>query len=183
MATILLYGDTVRYPAVRHEIPLEIIDPLLVAIRDGRTSVLTSSLEAARIAEAVPSAELLLVDELDFYELLAAGTARDEAELEVALRAVQRWGIGEGVVPSDLPVALADHLREAGVAVGVDGRAVEARRRAKTPAELEGIRRAQRAAERGMAAAEALFRGARGEDGILHRDGAPLTAETVRDAI
>ena len=183
MATILLYGDTVRYPAVRHEIPLEIVDPLLVVIRDGRTSVLTSSLEAARIAEVVPSAELLLVDELGFYELLAAGTARDEAELDVALRAVQRWRIGEVVVPADLPVALADRLREAGVAVRVDAGAVEARRRAKSPAELEGIRRAQRAAERGMAAAEALIRGARGGDGILHHDGAPLTAEIVRAAI
>src|SRR3954470_10760743 len=183
MATILLYGDTIRYPAVRHEIPLEIIDPLLVAIRDGRTSVLTSSLEAARIAEAVPSAELLLVDELGYYELLAGGTARDEAELEVALRAVRRWGIEEAAVPAGLPGALADRLRQDGVVVRVDARAVEARRRAKTPAELEGIRRAQRAAERGMAAAEALIRGARGEDGILQQDGAPLTAEIVRAAI
>src|SRR3954451_14882065 len=124
MATILLHGDTVRYPAVRHEISLEIIDPLLVAIRDGRTSVLTSSLEAARIADAVPSAELLLVDELGFYELLAGGTARDEAELEVALRAVRRWGIAEAAVPADLAVALADRLREAGVAVRVDARVV-----------------------------------------------------------
>ena len=30
MATFLLYGDTVRYAAIRHEVPLEIIDPFLV---------------------------------------------------------------------------------------------------------------------------------------------------------
>ena len=81
--------------------------------------------------------------------MLAEGTPRDEAELEVALRAVRRWGIESAVVPGDLPVALADRLRAGGVGVEVDGKAVEARRRAKTPAELEGIRRAQRAAERG----------------------------------
>ena len=45
MTAILLYGDTVRYPAIRHEIPREIIDPLLVAVANGRTSILTSSLE------------------------------------------------------------------------------------------------------------------------------------------
>ena len=93
MTAILLYGDTVRYPAIRHEIPLEIIDPLLVAVENGRTSILTSSLESARITEAVPDAELVLLDELGFYEMLADGVERDEAELEVVLRAVQRWGI------------------------------------------------------------------------------------------
>ena len=152
MTAILLYGDTVRYPAIRHEVPLEIIDPLLVAVEDGRTSILTSSLESARIAEALPEAELLLLDELGFYEMLADGTPRDEAELEVALRAVRRWGIERPSCRRDLPVALADRLRGGGIAIEVDGKAVEARRRAKSPAELEGIRRAQRAAERGMAA-------------------------------
>ena len=183
MPPILFYGDTTRYPSVRHEVPLEIVDELLVAVQDGRTSILTSSLEAARIAEALPDAELLLVDELGFYEMLAEGTPRDEAELEVALRAVRRWGIESAAVPADRPVALADKLREGGIGVEVDGAAVEARRRAKSPAELEGIRRAQRAAERGMAAAEALIRGAGAQDGVLQHDGAQLTADAVRDAI
>ena len=155
MATILLYGDTVRYPAMRHEVGLEIIDPMLLAVENGRTSILTSSLEAARLAEARPDADLVLLDDLGFYEMLADGTPRDEAELEVVLRAVRRWGIERAVVPPDLPVAVADKLRDAGVGLDVDGKAVEARRRSKTAAELEGIRRAQRAAERGMAAGRA----------------------------
>lgn len=183
MATILLYGDTVRYPALRHEVPLDIIDPLLLAIRDGRASILTSSLEAARLAEALPDAELVLLDELGFYELLAEGVHRDEAELETVLRAVRRWGIEHALVAPDLPVAVADKLRGAGIRIDVDAKAVEARRRAKTAAELEGIRRAQRAAERGMAAAEELIRGATANDGLLEHDGKPLTAEIVRDAI
>ena len=183
MTAILFYGDTVRYPAVRHEVPLEIIDPLLVAVRDGSTSILTSSLESARISDALPAAELVLVDELGFYEMLADGTPRDEAELEVALRAVRRWGIERATVPADLPVALADKLRDAGVGIDVDGKAVDARRRVKTPAELEGIRRAQRAAERGMAAGEALIRAATAADGLLQHDGGPLTAEIVRDKV
>jgi Xaa-Pro aminopeptidase len=183
MATILLYGDTIRYPAVRHEVPLEIVDPLLVAVDEGRTAILTSSLEAARLAEALPAAQLLLVDELGFYELLAEGAPRDDAELEVALRAVRRWGIESAVVPGDLPVALADRLREDGVEVQVDAKAVESRRRAKTPAELAGIRRAQRAAERGMAVAERLIHGASEADGILQHEGRPLTAEIVRAAV
>ena len=183
MTAILLYGDTVRYPAIRHEVPLEIIDPLLVVVEDGRTAILTSSLESARISEALPDAELVLLDDLGFYEMLADGTDRAEAELEVALRAVRRWEVERAVVPGDLPVALADRLRDNGVALEVDEKAVAARRRAKSPAELEGILRAQRAAERGMAAGERLIRGGEARDGVLHHDGQPLTAEAVRDAI
>jgi Xaa-Pro aminopeptidase len=183
VATILLYGDTVRYPAMRHEVPLEIVDPFLFVARDGGPLVLTNSLEAERISKLLPEAELLLVDDLGFFELLSDGMPRDEAELETAIRAVRRWDIGEVVVPGDLPVAVADRLRGAGIRVEVDPRAVAARRRVKNPTELAGIRRAQRAAEAGMAAAEALIRGADRHDGRLLSEGEALTAETVRSAI
>ena len=183
MAATLLYGDTIRYPAVRHEVPLEIVDPLLVVARDGRPLVLASSLETGRIAEVLPGAELVTFDELGLFELIEEGMPRDQAELETVVRALRRWEIEDAVVPADLPVAVADRLRAEGIGLTVDGPAVEARRRVKSPAELAGIRRAQRAAEAGMAAAEELIRGAEREDGRLHRDGEPLTAEQVRAAI
>jgi Xaa-Pro aminopeptidase len=183
MSTILLYGDTIRYPALRHEVPLEIVDPLLFVASDGRVFVLTSSLEAERISKVLPDAEMLLIDELGFYELLEDGMARDEAELETVARAVERWGIRDAIVPADLAVAVADRLRDAGIRIDVDASAVEAGRRVKSPAELAGIHRAQRAPEAGMAAAEALIRGADREGGRLLRDGEPLTAETVRSEI
>jgi Xaa-Pro aminopeptidase len=173
----------VRYPALRHEVPLAIIDPLLIAVENGSTRVMTSSLETARIADAVPEAEQVLLDDLGFYEMLGDGVDRGEAELEVVLRAVQRWGIERATVPPDLPVAVADKLRGAGIEIDVDAKAVEARRRAKSAAELEGIRRAQRAAERGMDAGRTLIKGATDADGLLQHDGKPLTAEMVRDAI
>ncbi len=111
------------------------------------------------------------------------GMPRDEAELEVALRAVRRWGIEAAIVPGDLPVALADRLRDGGIGIEVDAKAVEARRRAKTPAELEGIRRAQRAAERGHGRRRGADPRRERADGLLQHDGRPLTAETVRAAI
>jgi Xaa-Pro aminopeptidase len=183
VATVLLYGDTIRYPSLRHEVPLEIVDPLLFVARDGRVLVLTSSLEAARISKVLPDAELLFVDDLGFYELLADGMSSDDADLETAVRAARRWGIDDAVVPGDLPVAVADRLRDAGIRIEVDSATVDARRRVKTPAELAGIRHAQRAAEAGMAAAETLIRDADREGARLLRDGEPLTAETVRSAI
>jgi len=183
VATILLYGDTIRYPAMRHEVPLEIMDPFLFVARDGQALVLSNSLEAERISRVLPDAELLVLDELGFYELIGDGMPRNEAELETAIRAVRSWSIRSAVVPADLPVAVADRLRDAGVRIDVDARAVEERRRVKSSAELGGIRRAQRAAEVGMAAAETLIRRADREDGRLIHDGETLTAETVRSAI
>ena len=158
MATLLLYGDTVRTPALRHEVPIEIIDPFLFADAGGRRLVLTNPLERNRIAEALPDAELLLVDELGLVELIEGGMELAAAELEVVLRAVRRWGVTSAVVSPDLGVAVADALRAAGVELVVDRKAVDARRRSKSPAELGGIRRAQRAAEAGMAAGERLIR-------------------------
>jgi Xaa-Pro aminopeptidase len=183
VATILLYGDTIRYPSMRHEVPLEILDAFLFVARDGERFVMTSSLEAARIARVLPDAELITTAELGFYELADHGMSGDEAELETAVRALRRWNIEEAVVAPDLPVAVADRLRGEGIAIEVDGRTVSARRRVKTPAELAGIRRAQRAAEAGMAAAEQLIRGAGRAGAHLHHDGEPLTAERVRAAI
>ena len=183
VATVLLYGDTIRYPALRHEVPLEIVDPLLLVARNGRASMLTSSLEAERISRVLPGAELLLIEELGFFELLEDGVPRDEAELEMVARAVGRRGIRDAVVAGDLPVAVADRLRDAGIRIDVDTDTVNARRRVKSPAELAGIRRALRAAEAGMAAGESLIRRADREAGRLVSDGEPLTAEAVRSEI
>lgn len=183
MPATLLYGDTIRYPSIRHEIPLDIIDELLFVERDGRKLILTSSLESGRIAEALPDAELLLFDDVGLFDLVREGTPRHEAELEVVIRALRRWGVQSVIAPDELAVAVADRIREAGIQLTVDGTAIQDRRRVKSASELEGIRRAQRAAEAGMAAGEAVIRDAQAHDGILHRHGEALTAEAVRGAI
>lgn len=180
MPDLLLYGDTVRSAALRHEVPAAIIDPLLWLRRDERVVVLTSVLERERIARILPDAEIVLFEDFGFYELLAAGTGREEAELEVVRRAAGHAGLRAALVPPDLPVAVADHLRASGIELTVDGPAFAARRRAKSPAELEGIRRAQRAAEAGMTAVAALLREAEPHGDRLTREGAPLTADQVR---
>ena len=183
MATVLLYGDTVRSAALRHEVPLEIVDPFLYVARGDEALVLTNGLELARIQETLPRALVQLRDGFGWFELLEAGTSREEAELEVSVRALRAWGIEEAVVPGDLPVAVADRLRAEGLRLEVDSAAVQDRRRVKSPAELDGIRRAQRAAEAGMAAAEALIRGASHAGDDLEHEGEPLTSETVRAAV
>jgi Xaa-Pro aminopeptidase len=181
MRGLLLYGDTERSAALRHEIPIAIIDPLLFAEVDGRRYVLTTRLERERVEQALPDAEVLDYFALGYKELVERGMSIAEAGREIETRAVRQVGIEEAVVPGDFPLALGDRLRQDNVVLTVDDAAVELRRRAKSTAELEGIRAAQRAAEAGMAAARDLLAHAMpGTDGQLQLDGKPLLAEDVR---
>lgn len=184
MRGLLLAGDTERSAALRHEIPIAIGDPLLFAEVDGRRYVLTTFLESKRVQNELPDAQVLDYFDLGYKELVGNGMTMHEAGREIEVRTIREIGITEAVVPSDFPLALADRLREEGIVLTVDEAAVEKRRRSKTPAELEGIRVAQRAAEAGIAAASALLaRGVRGAESRLEVDGQPLLAEDVRFAM
>jgi len=183
VSDLLYYGDTERSAAMRHELPVAIGDPFLLGIVGGQVHVMASSLERDRIAAAAPEAILHDIDELGFRELRESGRDREEVWLELTSRAAAAMGVRDAICDPELPVVVADRLRGDGIVLRPDHEAIEARRRAKSPGELEGIRRAQAAAEAGMAAAAELLRQATPHGGRLALDGEPLTAETVRAAI
>ncbi len=185
MPALLLFGDTERSPAMRHEVPIAIGDGLLFAEVDGRATILTSWLERDRIAAVLPDAEILDFVDLGMRALVEDGMTRLGAEREVVLRAVRQLGIGKAVIPGDFPVAIADRLRADGITLTIDDGVVAARRRVKDGAELNGIRDAQTAAHAATArAAELLARAEIGPDGnLLGEDGGPLLAEAVREEL
>jgi Xaa-Pro aminopeptidase len=78
------------------------------------------------------------------------------------------------VTPRDFPLGLADYLRANAIEVEARGELFDERRRVKSSAELEGIARAQRAAEHGMDAVRARLRE---PDGLTCED---LQAEVMR---
>jgi Xaa-Pro aminopeptidase len=183
MTDFLFYGDTERSAAMRHELPLVIGDGFLLGIVDGRMHIEVSSLERARVAAAAPEAVLHDITDLGFHELLESGRSRHELDVELASRAAAAMGLREAVADPEMAVAIADRLRSDGIVLHLDDKAVSARRRAKSPAELAGIRRAQLAAEAGMTAAARLLREAVPEGDRLVVGGDVLTAEAVRDAL
>ena len=149
VSDVLIWGDTLRSPELRHEVPLAIPDPFLYVERDGARYVAIVSLELPRVGE-LDGLESLAFEELGLDELMAAGVSYEEAGRELALRACRRLGVEEAVGPAGFPLLVADHLREGGVRLATDHRLFAKRRRAKSPAELDGIRRAQRACEAAM---------------------------------
>ncbi len=169
---VLIHGDTLRSAPLRHELPLGILDPFSYFELNGRRVAVISSMEAGRLAEVAPGIEVIDPYELGLDELIARGMRWDELEPELCARAAQRLGVSRLVVPGELPVAVADRLRADGIEVVPDEREFIRRRRSKTAAEIAGVRRAQAAADAGMAAAAELLRG-----------GEPVTAEEVRARI
>ncbi len=180
MTDVLIVGDTLRSPELRHELPVAVGDPFLYAEHDGRRVVLTNVLEADRLAAAAPDVERILGEELGRGELIAQGLPRHEVELELLARAVERVGVRSALVPPGFPVAVADRLRGRGVELAVDHEGFDRRRRHKTDAELAGIRRATEAGLASLAEAARVLREARPRAGVLEWEGEVLTSERLR---
>lgn len=186
MTTFLLYDDSVRSPELRHEVGESIMDPIGFMEHDGVRIVVASVLE-----ESIFGKREDVVDEFwNIHDLGYEDLIREKSlpvhliGPELILRAVKRAGVTSVIVPATFQVLLADYLRGAGIEVEVDTVAWEQRRRRKSPWELEGIERAQRAVETAMLTAARMLRdGERTSDGRLRFEGEILTAELIRTAM
>ncbi len=180
MSDVLIHGDTVRTPELRHEIPLGIPDPFFYAEVDGRRLVAISAMEAARVEMLDTPLEVHPLEEFGADELRRSGLDIHAYASELAIRIVRGLGIAAATVPRRFPLGIADALRADGVELAVDQKLFDDRRRSKSEHELAGIRRAQRAAEAGMAAARELLSRAEPANGGLTVDGETLTCELVK---
>lgn len=173
MTDVLIFGDD-RCSALRNEIPLPMPDPVGFLEAGESKYILGGSLDVPRL-RALGIAEVVSFEELGLGQVLGAGMSLPDAFRELTLRACRRFGLTEAVVPADFPLALADFLRDGGVSVRADGAMFDLRRRSKTPAQLEGIRRAQHAAELAMA----HIRRRLGEGDELTAEGLRAEARTI----
>ena len=176
---VLIYGDSFRSADMRHAVPLGVPDPFLYAEQNGSRHVFVSSMEATRVRE-LGLFDVHVPEELGYDELLASGIDLPELRARLALRAVASLGVKRATVPDTFPVWLADRLRADGVELDVDQELFDDRRRAKTEAQIAGVRRAQRAANAAMDTCRDLLRRAeiRGDELLL--DGVQLTVERVK---
>jgi Xaa-Pro aminopeptidase len=176
---LLIYADSFRSADMRQAVPLGVPDPFLYAEEDGSRHVFVSSMEAARVRE-LGLFDVHVPEELGSDELMQSGIDRRELDAQLSLRAVGSLGLKRASVPANFPIWLADRLRADGVELDVDQELFDDRRRAKTEAQLAGMRRAQRAADAAMEACRELLRRAeiRGDELLL--DGEQLTVERVK---
>ena len=180
VADVLILGDTIRSPEARHEVPVAIPDPILYIERNGDRHAVVGSFEVPRVAALGGAVTPHAPEEYGYDDLLASGMSRDQAYLEVWVRAAQELGVRDAVVPPTFALELADSLRAEGIEVTADRGFFAERRRVKRDAELAGIRNAQRAAEAGMRAGVELLRRAETSGGAVLLDGEPLTCERIK---
>jgi Xaa-Pro aminopeptidase len=166
---IVIYGAPEASADMFHVIPEGIVDPFLY-VEDGDRRVATASVLDADKVEA-QGIEVLDTALLGRDELLAAGLPPHEIDGELALRALKQLGVTRARVPFEFPAGVADPLRAGGVELTIDPDVFVERRRRKTGAQLEGIRRAQRAADAAMGVAARMIRAG------------DTTAEDVRSAM
>jgi Xaa-Pro aminopeptidase len=183
MTDVLIYGDSVRSPELRHEVPVPIPDPFLYAEKDGRRIVVLHSLEIPRVRADAPELEIVPLEQLGSDELYAQGLPGWEFVLQIVQRACRELGITSAAVPESFPLGVADYLRANEVELTVDRDLFDNRRRSKTEAELDGIRKAQKACEAALDASRDLLRRAEPNGAGLEVDGEPLTCERLKRVI
>ncbi len=183
MDDVLIFADTERSPELRREFPVGVTDPFLYAEASGLRHVVIAQMEIPRLAAAGTGAVLHPLDEFGVHEFYEQGLGHGEVLEQVAIRFCQELGIARAVVPGAFPVRMADVLREAGIEIEPRQSLFSDRRRVKTRPQIEGIRRAQLAAEAGMAAVAGLIALAEPRpDGAVAND-APLTSERLRQVL
>jgi Xaa-Pro aminopeptidase len=183
MSDVLIVGDTMRTPELRHEVPLGIPDPFVYAERDGQRVVVVGSMEAPRVDALDAGLDVRPTEEFGADEIRRSGLDFHEAALRQTVLIVQGLGVEAATVPQAFPLASADALRAVGVELTVDQQLFDDRRRRKSGHELAGIRRAQKAAEAGIATARALLARAQRANGSLTLEGEPLTCELLKERI
>lgn len=182
MPDVLIYADSFRSADMRHAIPLGVPDPIFYAEAGGTKHVFTHSMEAPRL-RSLGLFDVHVSEEFGADELAAAGLDSKEIRAQLAVREVASLGLKRASVPENFPVWLADRLRAEGIDLDVDQELFDDRRRAKTDAQIAGMRRAQRAAEAAMDACRDMLRRSEisGDDLLL--DGELLTVERVKAAM
>jgi Xaa-Pro aminopeptidase len=165
---VLIFGDTIRSPELRHEVPISVPDPFVYVERNGTRTAYVGSLEVPRL-NGIEGLETVPLEELGLDELVAQGLSWHEMTTELVLRACRSAQVQSAVTPRDFPLEIADYLRANEIEVQARGELFDGRRRVKTEAELTGIRRALRASERAYDAIRARL-----------REGAPVTCEELQ---
>lgn len=109
---------------------------------------------------------------------------RETATAQALAECLFRAGITQATADRSMPFVFVHHLQERGIEVCYDASLGVAGRRAKDETEVRYLREAQALTERAVRLACETIAGANADkDGVLQRDGSPLTSERVRSMI
>jgi Xaa-Pro aminopeptidase len=179
---IVLFGETYYHPTILWRTGFLAPDPVVYIEVDGDSTLYVSGLEFGRAQKQARVGSVARFDDEDFRK------RRDgEGELQAFGAAIASRlaaaGIDQARVEPEFPVALAKAIEAHDIVVLSDQPLFADERRAKTEEQAEAVRQSQQAAEVALDRVRAILAEAEVRDGMLYRDGRPLTSSVLIAAI
>lgn len=178
----LLYADTARSADMLYFGGVEVPDPFLAFLLQGRKYAVPNKLEFARVRRDGNFDEVWALESLHERCRQLRPDQRPQTADVVELIA-QDLGIEGFLVPFDFPTGLALEISEKGIDVGVAEGMLFPERAFKSDAEAECIREGNSASAAGFRVVESILRAAVIEGDRLLYQGQVLTAERLREEI
>jgi Xaa-Pro aminopeptidase len=176
---VLLFGESYHHPNIFYRSGFLVPDPVVLVDDNGHTTLWTSQLEEGRARKEAHVDEVRCTEDLGFSELLKkAGSEQGGWQLLVDA-VCKEHGLNAVDVDADFPAILADTLRGADVDVRPRTDLYRRERRIKTEQELAWIEQTENAGMEALQRAIDVIAAADIEDGLLYRDGRPLSGNDL----
>jgi len=177
---VLLFGETYHHPNIFYRSGFLAPDPVvLVDQGGGDTTLWTSRLEEGRARKEARVGRVRCSEDLGLTELIKSAGS-EQGAWSLLLEAVCReHGLDAVDVDSDFPALYADRLRNSDIDVRPRADLYRGERRIKTAQELAWIEQTENAGIEALQAAIEVIAGADIRDGILWRDGRPLSGHDL----
>jgi len=176
---VLLFGETYHHPNIFYRSGFLAPDPVVLVDDGGTTTLWTSKLEEGRARKEAHVDAVRCTEELNFSELLKKSGSEQAGWVLLVEAICKEHGLTTADVDSDFPALLADSLRQADVDVHPRTDLYRRERRIKTAQELAWIEQTENAGMDALQRAIDVIAAADIKDGLLHRDGRPLSGNDL----
>ena len=181
--SILLVGDSYSDQNLYYKTHFLAGDTFVYLETGGRGLLVTGAMERGRAEKESIVEAVRTFEDYGYRDLLRELNDHQAAFGVTLARILAEEKLDAVVTGATFPALYADQLRAAGIAVELNTRLLREERRQKSTVEIAAIEEAQRATERAAALAIDLLRRSTVHEGLLHHEGAPLTAERLRTEI
>lgn len=179
---IVLFGETYYHPTILWRTGFLAPDPVVYIEVDGDSTLYVSALEFGRAQKQAKVGKVARFDDDDFLKRRAGDGELQAFGAAIASR-LAAAGVDQVRVEPEFPVALARAIEAQDIVVLSDKPLFADERRAKTEDQAVAVRHSQQAAQAALDRARAILGEAEIRDGMLYRDGAPLTSSVLIGAI
>ena len=181
---VLLFGETYHHPNILYRTRFLAPDPVVLVDRgDDDTTLWVSVLEEGRARKEAHVGAVRSTADLGLAEKMRRSGSEHGAWGLLLAEVCREQELTSVDVDSDFPVLLADQLRSNDVDVAAKQDLYRHQRRIKSDDEIEKLARTENAGMEGLQAALDVIAAAEIRDGLLHRNGRPLTGHDLSFAV